>query len=133
MDPDSIAAWPQRVTQLREWAADNLVVIDGGEPTAAQLAAALKATRPAKPEQLAWAQLQRLWREDARGLRLDRDAFQTDGAPRRGRRLIAGAWRRWPRKSRRPRSPAPTWWELIDAQLPIDIDGDVRSPREVID
>src|SRR5215469_12944931 len=38
IDPASIAAWSQRSTQLREWAANNLVVIDGAAPTAAQLA-----------------------------------------------------------------------------------------------
>ena len=76
VDPASITAWSRRSNQLREWAADNLVVVDGGQATAAQLAAAQKATRPAKPEQLAWAQLRQLWREDGRGLRLNREVFQ---------------------------------------------------------
>ena len=44
-----LKAWSQRSTRLREWARNNLVVVDG-EPTAQQLAAAQKATRPAKPE-----------------------------------------------------------------------------------
>ena len=51
VDPDSIKAWSQRSTRLREWARNNLTVVDG-EPTAAQLAAAQKATRPNKPESL---------------------------------------------------------------------------------
>src|SRR4029077_14961610 len=77
VDPDSIKAWSQRSTRLREWARNNLTVVDG-EPTAAQLAAAQKATRPAKPESLAWEELKEQWRADARGLHLDRDAhFQT--------------------------------------------------------
>jgi len=50
-----IKAWSQRSTRLRQWAHNNLVVIDG-EPTAQQLAAAQKATRPAKPESKSWAQ-----------------------------------------------------------------------------
>ncbi len=54
VDRDTITAWSRRSTQLREWAAHNLNVVDG-PLSAAQLAAAQKATRPAKPEELAWA------------------------------------------------------------------------------
>ena len=56
VDKESIKAWSRRSTRLREWARDNLVVVDG-EPTAQQLAAAQKATRPAKPESTSWAAL----------------------------------------------------------------------------
>jgi conjugative relaxase-like TrwC/TraI family protein len=56
IDRDTITAWSRRSTQLREWAAHNLHVVDG-PLTAAQLATAQKATRPAKPEELAWTQL----------------------------------------------------------------------------
>ena len=58
---DTISAWSRRSTQLREWAASNLTVVDGAL-SAAQLTAAQKATRPAKPEELAWAQLLEQWR-----------------------------------------------------------------------
>jgi conjugative relaxase-like TrwC/TraI family protein len=62
IDPDAIRQWSQRSTQLREWAAHNLVLHDHDDgPTAAQLATAQKATRPAKPEHLAWAELRRMW------------------------------------------------------------------------
>lgn len=84
-----IKAWSQRSTRLREWAKDNLVVVDG-EPTAAQLATAQKATRPSKPEQLAWDELKQLWRADARGLDLDRDAHFAARAERRATAHIAG-------------------------------------------
>jgi TrwC relaxase len=67
VDKDCIRAWSQRSTRLREWAQNHLVVIDG-EPTAQQLAAAQKATRPAKPESKSWAELKEDWRADARGL-----------------------------------------------------------------
>ena len=40
-----IKAWSRRSTRLREWARNNLVVVDG-EPTAQQLQTAQKATRP---------------------------------------------------------------------------------------
>jgi hypothetical protein len=74
VDRDTITAWSQRSTQLREWAAHNLKVV-GGPLSAAQLAAAQKATRPAKPEELAWATPVEQRRGDARGLQLDRAAF----------------------------------------------------------
>jgi conjugative relaxase-like TrwC/TraI family protein len=80
--PKCIKAWSQRSTRLREWAANNLVVVDG-EPTAQQLAAAQKATRPAKPESKAWADLTQEWRADARGLELDRAAHLEARAARR--------------------------------------------------
>jgi len=61
IDKDCLTAWSQRSTRLREWAKHNLVVVDG-EPTPAQLATAQKATRPAKPESLAWETLKDQWR-----------------------------------------------------------------------
>jgi conjugative relaxase-like TrwC/TraI family protein len=82
VDRETITAWSRRSTHLREWAAHNLHVVDG-PLTAAQLAAAQKATRPAKPEELAWAQLVEQWRADERGLHLDRAAFDAARAARR--------------------------------------------------
>ncbi len=82
VDKDCIRAWSQRSTRLREWARNNLVVTDG-TLTTAQTAAAQKATRPAKPESLAWETLKEQWRADARGLALDRDAHLAARAARR--------------------------------------------------
>ncbi len=79
---DSIQAWSRRSSRLREWARNNLVVVDG-TPSAQQLAAAQKATRPAKPESTSWAALQQDWRADARGLHLDRAAHEAARATRR--------------------------------------------------
>jgi conjugative relaxase-like TrwC/TraI family protein len=73
VENDCIKAWSQRSTRLREWAHSNLVVVDS-KLSAAQSAAAQKATRPAKPESLAWEALKEQWRADARGLVLDRGA-----------------------------------------------------------
>ena len=102
VNPDCIKAWSQRSTRLREWARNNLTVIDG-VPTAAQLAAAQRATRPTKPESLSWADLKTQWRGDARGLRLDRDAhlaarnerrtYQRGALDRGARRRDGGACR----------------------------------------
>ena len=91
IDAKSIAAWSQRSSALREWAANNLVVVDGAKATQAQLAAAQKATRPAKPEQLPWAQLAQMWRADARGLGQDRQAFLEARQARRARGAEATA------------------------------------------
>lgn len=71
---DTIRAWSQRSTQLREWAQQNLVVDEQAGASAAQLAAGQKATRPAKPEHLSWAELKHLWANDSRGFALEEAA-----------------------------------------------------------
>jgi conjugative relaxase-like TrwC/TraI family protein len=111
---ESITAWSRRSTRLRAWAAQNLVVVDG-EPTAAQLAAAQKATRPTKPERwrgrsskpsgapmragYAWIAMR-----TSRRVRSAPRPRMTRALPRIGR----GCGRR-PRASTRPGSPAPIW------------------------
>ncbi|GLV12101.1 MULTISPECIES: MobF family relaxase [Mycobacterium] len=132
----SISAWSQRSSALREWAANNLVVVDGAKMSAAQLAAAQKATRPAKPEQLAWAQLAAMWRADARGLRFDREAFQEARKLRRAQRAAAKA----PLNRRRLLTAAEAMdkaaftradlVELIGAQLPVDTE---HGPRQLVE
>ena len=136
IDAESIAAWSQRSSALREWAANNLVVVEGAKATQAQLAAAQKATRPAKPEQLAWAQLAQMWRADARGLGQDRQAFLEARQARRARSAAAKA----PLNRRRLLAAAEAMdkaaftradlVELVGAQLPIDTD---RGPRELVE
>lgn len=137
IDPNSIAAWSQRASQLREWAAHNLVVVDpGAGPSAAQLAAAQKATRPAKPEQLPWAQLVQEWRADARGLKVDRAAFlearqarrAAAAAPFHRARLAAAA-----AQIEKAAFTRADLVEVIGAQLPVDIEGETRTPRELIE
>ena len=82
VEHESITAWSRRSSQLREWAAHHLDSVEG-PLSAAQLAAAQKATRPAKPEELAWASLQEQWQADSRGLRVDRAAHAAARAVRR--------------------------------------------------
>lgn len=131
VDPASIKAWSQRSTRLREWARDNLVVVDG-EPTAAQLAAAQKATRPVKPESLSWTALKEQWRADARGLRLDRDAHFDARAARRTahRELTAARIAEMAARIDKSAFTRADMVELVGAQLPIDADGD---PRELVE
>jgi hypothetical protein len=101
--------------------------------TAAQLAAAQKATRPAKPEELAWAQLVGQWRADARGLQLDRAAFDAARAARRtsartafdGARIVDAA-----EKIEKAAFTRADLVEIVGAQLPVDTE---RTPRELVE
>jgi conjugative relaxase-like TrwC/TraI family protein len=134
VDAASITAWSTRSTQLREWAANNLTVVDPGKGLSqAQLAAAQKATRPAKPEQLAWAQLRQAWREDARDLRLNREAFQEARQARRAAARAPFDRRRLAEMAEKIDKAAFTradLVELVGAQLPIDTE---HSPRQVVE
>ncbi len=134
VDTDCIKAWSRRSTRLREWAKDNLVVVDGA-PTPAQLAAAQKATRPAKPEYLAWDELKEQWRADARGLVLNRAAHFAARDERRSAARRALDRPRIAEMAARIDKPAFTradMVELVGAQLPVDAPGDPRTLIELI-
>jgi conjugative relaxase-like TrwC/TraI family protein len=124
VDRDTITAWSRRSTALREWAAQNLHVVDG-PLSAPQLAAAQKATRPAKPEELAWAQLVAQWRADARGLHLDRTAFDTARTPFGTARILAAV-----EKIDKAAFTRADLVEILGAQLPVDTE---RAPRELLE
>ena len=136
---ETIQVWSQRSTRLREWARNNLTVVDG-EPTAAQLAAAQKATRPAKPESLAWAQLKESWRADARGLTLDRDAHfharaeRRSAAEHRAHRAALDRARIAEMAAHIDKAAftRADMVELVGAQLPVDVPGDPRALIEGI-
>jgi len=124
----------ERSTRLREWAADNLVVVDG-EPTAPQVAAAQKATRPAKPESKAWAELTQEWRADARGVQYDRAAHLEAQCERRAAPRLLLDRARLARMVARIDKPAFTradLVELVGALLPVDVPGDPRALIEQI-
>jgi conjugative relaxase-like TrwC/TraI family protein len=129
-----LKAWSQRSTRLREWARNNLIVVDG-EPTAQQLAAAQKATRPAKPESKSWAELKEEWRADARGLELDRAAHEEARRARRAAPRILTDRARLARMVARIDKAAFTradLVELVGALLPVDAPGDPRPLLEKI-
>jgi conjugative relaxase-like TrwC/TraI family protein len=132
VDRDTITAWSRRSTQLRDWAAHNLQLVD--RPlTASQLAAAQKATRPAKPEELGWAQLLEQWRTDARGLHLDRAAFDAARAARRTAARTPFDTARIQDAAEQIDKAAFTRADLIEilgAQLPVDTE---RTPRELVE
>jgi hypothetical protein len=129
---DSIIAWSRRSTQLREWAARNLTAVDG-PLSAAQLAAAQKATRPSKPEELAWAQLLEQWRGDERGLALDRAGFDRARVARRAAarapfdraRILAAA-----ETIDKAAFTRADLVEIVGAQVPVDAE---RTPRELVE
>jgi conjugative relaxase-like TrwC/TraI family protein len=132
VDRVSITAWSRRSSQLRDWAARNLHVQDA-PLSAAQLAAAQKATRPSKPEELAWPELLAQWRADARGLRLDRASFDAARTARRAaartpfdRARLADA----AEKIDKAAFTRADLIEIIGAQLPIDCE---QSPREMVE
>lgn len=77
----TITAYSRRSTRLRQWAAEHLTVLED-TPSARQLAAAQRATRPDKPESLSWEALKEMWRDDPRGFELDRQAWQQARAER---------------------------------------------------
>ncbi|QSM61155.1 MobF family relaxase [Mycobacteroides abscessus] len=136
--PTMIRAWSTRSTQLREWAANNLTVVDSAKGlTQGQLAAAQKATRPAKPEHLAWAELRQQWADDGRGFVIDEAAHQAARAARiatekRGvnplrlaRAAAAGIDK-----------PAFTRADLVEAiapVLPVHIEGAPGTPRTLVE
>jgi len=128
----NIRAWSRRSSQLREWAAHNLVSVDGPF-SAAQLATAQKATRPAKPEELAWSQLQQQWRDDTRGFGVDRAAFLEARAARRASaraplnraRLAAAS-----EKIEKAVFTRADLVEIVGAQLPVDGE---QSPRAAVE
>lgn len=134
IDPEVITAHSRRSTQLREWADDNLVLVDGA-PTQGQLAAAQKATRPAKPEGLSWAQLRHQWGDDPRGFHVDFEAIRDARAKRRAapatfdRQRIAEIAASIDKAA----FTRADLVEIIGAQLPVEVDGDDRTPREQIE
>ena len=140
IERESITAWSRRSSQLREWAARHLDVQDA-PLSAAQLAAAQKATRPAKPEELAWATLQAQWQADGRGLQLDGAAHYAARAARtaataeRERASERGAFDRARLAAAAEQIDKAAFTradlvEVLGAQLPVDTE---QSPREVVE
>jgi conjugative relaxase-like TrwC/TraI family protein len=130
---ETISAWSQRSTQLRQWAAGNLAVADARHLTSAQLATAQKATRATKPEQLAWTELQRQWRADQRGLVIDGAAWRQARHTRRQAERTPLDRDRFMVAAERIEKAAFTRADLIEivgAQLPIDTEA---SPRALVE
>lgn len=133
-DRGDLSAWSTRATQLREWAAGHLRLDGDDELSAGQLATAQKATRPRKPEGVAWASLRVAWADDDRTFRVDMDAQQ---AAREARHAAGVDYAKVVRRavSHGLTKAAFTRADLVEAigaRLPVD-DADGPSPREVIE
>ena len=106
------------------------------QPSAQQLAAAQKATRPAKPESMSWAELKEQWRADARGLRPG--PRRASGGARRAARApraccwTAHGWRAWSAHIDKAAFTRADLVELVGALLPVDAPGDPRALIEQI-
>lgn len=128
-----MTSWSQRATQLREWASGHLRV-ECDELSAGQLATAQKATRPRKPEGVAWASLRVAWAADDRTFRISRPAQQ---AAREARQQTGVDYADVVRRAvahglKQAAFTRADLVEAIGARLPID-DADGPSPREVIE
>jgi conjugative relaxase-like TrwC/TraI family protein len=130
---ETVTAWSQRSTQLRQWAVGNLAVADGSQLSPAQLATAQKATRPAKPEQLAWAELRRQWRADERGLAIDGAAWR-QARRTREEAAVTPLNRDWLAAAAEHIEKAAftraDLIEIVGAQLPVDTE---HSPRALVE
>ena len=131
---DTIRAWSQRSTQLREWANHNLVIDQQVGVTAAQLAGAQKATRPAKPEHLSWAELRHLWASDERGFTVDETAqVQARRARKSAGINVLTVARQAAADIDKPAFTRADLVEAVGARLPVAIDGAPVTPRILIE
>ena len=134
VDRRKLAAGSQRATQLREWAEQNLVLDEEVGATAAQLAAAQKATRPAKPEHKPWAQLRQEWAARFGDFVID----ETAQVQARRERKSAGAnvvtvARQAAAEIDKPAFTRADLVEAVGARLPVAIDGAPGTPRTLIE
>ncbi len=133
-DRRDLTSWSTRATQLREWAAGHLRLGGDDELSAGQLATAQKATRPRKPEGVAWASLRVAWADDDRTFRVDKDAQL---AARNARHAAGVDYAEVVRRAVSHGLKKATFTradliEAIGARMPVD-DADGASPREVIE
>jgi len=137
VDRTVLTAASQRSTQLSAWAAKNLVVDNVGV-SAAQLARAQKATRPAKPEHRPWAELKAEWADRFGGELVVDEAAQQQARTARQSAAAADATGRWVRAAVAGIDKAAfTRADLIEAlgaAMPVTLDtSDVGGPREVLE
>ncbi|MGJ6125676.1 MobF family relaxase [Mycolicibacterium sp. Y3] len=133
MSRETITAWSRRSSQLRDWAAGHLEQGEDGAWSAAQLGTAQKATRPTKPEELAWSVLVEQWRVDPRGMEIDRAQFLAARAARRAHartafdraRVLAAA-----EKIDKATFIRADLIEVLGAQVPVDSE---LSPRKMVE
>jgi len=134
VDRHKLAAGSQRSTQLREWAEQNLVLDEEVGATAAQLAAAQRATRPAKPEHKPWAELRQEWATRFGVFVIDE---HTQAQARRERKSagvnVVTVARQAAAEIDKPAFTRADLVEAVGARLPVAIDGAPGTPRTLIE
>lgn len=140
MPRDLITAASQRSSALHEWAEANLIANDADTLSAAQLSAAQKATRPAKPEHKPWPELRQEWADRFGPLELDHTAQQQARHARRTARgsrtdleTVLDAARAAAADITKPAFTRADLIEAIGARLPIAIDGAPQGPLGVLE
>jgi conjugative relaxase-like TrwC/TraI family protein len=129
-----ITAASQRSTQLREWAHDNLTVTDDVGPSAAQLSAAQKATRPAKPEHQPWAELRGEWAGRFGALEVDHTAQTRARRERESQTVnVLTIARQAAADIDKPAFTRADLIEAIGARMPAVVDGSPAPPHVLLD
>ena len=133
VDRDTITAWSRRSTQLREWAAHNLERRRRCRCRRRSSRPRRKPPAPPNPKNSPGRTLLEQWRADARGLHLDRAAFDAARAARRAaartpfdRARLADA----AEKIEKAAFTRADLIEIIGAQLPVDTE---QSPRQILE
>jgi conjugative relaxase-like TrwC/TraI family protein len=129
-----ITAASQRSTQLREWARDHLTVTDAAGLSPAQLSAAQKATRPAKPEHQPWAELRAEWAERFGALEVDHVVQMTARREResQGANVLTIA-RAAAADIDKPAFTRADLIEAVGARMPAVVEGSPAAPHVLLD
>ena len=132
VDRDTITAWSRRSSQLREWAAHNLKVVDGPRVGGAAGGRA-ESHAPCQARRAGLGTAVGQWRSDARGLQPDHAAFDAARAARRAAARIPFDRARLAAAAEKVEKAAFTRADLVEivgAQLPVDSE---RTPLELVE
>ncbi|WP_264891067.1 MobF family relaxase [Mycobacterium kiyosense] len=134
VDRDQLAAGSQRATQLRQWAEHNLVLNEAAEGSAAQLAAAQRATRPAKPEHKPWAELRQEWATRFGAFRIEEQAQVQARRQRQTQPInVLTAARTAAAGIDKPAFTRADLIETIGARMPVVVKGAPVGPRGLLE
>ncbi|OBS02081.1 hypothetical protein A9W98_16770 [Mycobacterium gordonae] len=134
VDRDQLAAGSQRATQLRQWAEHNLVLNEAAEGSAAQLAAAQRATRPAKPEHKSWAELRQEWATRFGAFLIEEQAQVQARRQRQTQPInVLTAARTAAAGIDKPAFTRADLIETIGARMPVVVQGAPVGPRDLLE
>jgi conjugative relaxase-like TrwC/TraI family protein len=129
-----ITAASQRSTQLHEWADDHLIVPNGATLSPAQLSAAQKATRPAKPEHKPWAELRPEWLARFGALEVDQAAQLAARRQREAQSTnVLTIAREAAADIDKPAFTRADLIEAVGARMPTVVEGSPVPPQELLE